>query len=208
MSTGTEQQVLKQLFDFARSKRDKILYPGLPFILVPTLLASLIASQFGGSLTHYPDDKPAALELSVRFDRVSGKKNKATLIIVPPDADFFLPSSGSGINSAWLSMDSSKLSSNNGKITLSNEGLDVGTLRGVGYPLVVFVEGEHENKIDPLGTSPQDLPRLELSTALSNWIVFFLLGGAIFGFGASTGFVNDGSVAKNKNASVDKSHHE
>jgi hypothetical protein len=207
MSTGVEP-IIKHLFDFAKTKSGKILYPGVPFLLVPALLASLIVGQFSGSLTYYPDDRPAALKLPVGFNHSSSLQNHATLLVVPTASEFFLRSSGEGIESVWLSMEPSKVGSNRGRVALSREGLGVGSLRGVGYPLVMVVAGEHKPEIDLVGEESQALPRLEFATSLSNWVVFFLLGGAIFGFGASTGFVNDSLVIKNKDARVHKGHDE
>lgn len=193
-----EPTTIKQALEWAKEHGGKALYPGFPFFFVPALLASIIWGQFSGSLTHYPNDRPAALELPVRFSQASTKQSKATLLVVPANADFFLRNSGSGIESVLLSVELSKMKSNSERVTLNKEGLGMATLRGVGYPMVIIVEGEHEAEIDPLGKKPQVLPKLELTTALSNWMVFFLLGGAVFGFGVSTGFLNDGAIVNNK----------
>jgi hypothetical protein len=196
MSAGA---TLKAIFELAKEQGAKVLYPGLPFLFVPSLLASIIIGQFSGSLTLYPNDEPSALELPVQLSKGGRAGGPATLVVIPSAADFFLGASGKGIDSVWLSVDSSILEVNHGRVDLGARGLGVEPLRGVSYPVVMVVQGEHGGKVAPAGRESHALPRLELATALSNWVVFFLLSGAVFGFGVSTGFVNDRGISEQKN---------
>lgn len=194
--------VIKQVVEFVKDNHGKLLYPGLPFIFVPSLLAGLVMIQMGSNPAYYPNDQPAAIGLPLKIGGAATERSPATLLVIPAGSDFFLRSSGRGIKSAWLSMDPAKLMANGERIALKPTGLEVGALRGVRYPMVVVVEGEHATEIDPVGKESQPIPQLELTTPLSNWIVFFLLSGAVFGFGASICFINDNGVIKNPDASV------
>ena len=188
----------------------RILYPGLPFYIIPALVAGLIASQFSGNLTHYPGDIPAAMDLPLTLTNPTIESRQgASLILVPNDSsDFFLSSEGEGIKSVWLSMSPETISANRGRLSLSPEGLDVGRLRGVDYPLVVVIEGTHAKSVEPESKRRRPLAVLEFATAEFNWITLFLLGGAVFGFGASTGFMNDGVEVQGKHPGANKGHDE
>ena len=188
----------------------RILYPGIPFYIVPVLAAGLIASQFSGNLSHYPKDTPSTMALPLTLtNSTSESRQGASLIMVPNDSsDFFLSSEGGGIKSVWLSMSPEKIRANRGRLSLSPEGLEVGSLRGVDYPLVVVVEGAHANSVEPVSKPRRRMPALELATPKFNWITLFLLGGAVFGFGASTGFMNDGLEVQSEHPSANKSHNE
>jgi hypothetical protein len=186
------------LSDLTSRLGPRILYPGFPFMLVPALLAGLIGSQFSGNFTHFPNDRPAALDLPVSLSAPDGSiRQKATLLVVPGNMDdFFLSSDEDGVQSVWLSVPPERMVANKGRVRLEPEGLGLDRLRGVDYPLVVVVEGSHRHTIDPIVRSPQSLPKLELATPEANWIVLSLFGAAVFGFGASTGFFKDRPVAQ------------
>jgi hypothetical protein len=195
--------IIKKIVTFTLEHRDKLLYPGIPFIFVPSLLAGLIMHCLTRNPTYYAEDRPAAVEMPVELTGASaGPGNPATLLFVPAAEDFFLRSSGRGIKSVWLSMDPAKVAANSGRLTLTPGGLDLKALHGVPYPLIMVISGEHEGVIDPAGRDSETLGKLELATPLSTWIVFCLLSGAIFGFGASIGFIYDRPVIEEPNTGI------
>jgi hypothetical protein len=193
---------VKQIVVFVITHRDKLLYPCVPFLFVPSALAALIMIQFGTNPAYYPDDRPSAVDMAVKVSRAVAEESHATLLVVPTAGGFFLGGSGKGIESIWLSMDARDLVANTGRVTLRSGGLDVTPLRGVDYPLIMIINGEHEHQIVPNGRKRQPLSRLQLTTPLSTWVVFFLLSGAIFGFGASISFIGDKAVIDEPNASI------
>jgi hypothetical protein len=193
---------IKSLVVFVIKHRAQVLYPCVPFIFVPALLASLIVLQFGTNPAYYPDDRPATVDMPVKVSRNLATESHATLLVLPTASEFFLGGSGKGIESIWLSMDPRELVANSGRVTLRSGGLDMTPLRGVDYPLIMVINGEHEHEIVPGGRKRQALSHLQLTTPLSTWVVFFLLGGAVFGFGASISFIGDRAVIDEPEASV------
>lgn len=201
---------IESLFAALSRYRSKVLYPFLPFFLVPALAAGLAMSKYSGSLTHFPSDTPAALDLPVGIGRTSGSSDlRATLLLIPSTTrEFFLSNRGSGIEAVWFSLPSEKMAANINRLQLRPEGLDVGDLRGVQYPLAVVVSGNHADSIDPQSMPSQPLARLELATPDSTWAVLFVLGVAIFGFGASVGFMKDGAAIEQQDPGVREGHDE
>ena len=195
--------IIEKIVKFTLKHRDKLLYPGVPFIFVPSLLAGLIMHFLTQNPTYYAENRPAAVEMPVELTGASAELgNPATLLLVPAAEDFFLRSSGKGIKSVWLSMDPVKVAANRGRLTLTPGGLDLKALHGVPYPLLMVVSGEHEGVIDPAGRDSEPLGKLELATPLSTWVVFCLLSGAIFGFGASIGFIYDRPIIEEPDAGI------
>jgi hypothetical protein len=192
---------IQSLFAAAWENRGKLLYPFLPFLFVPVLAATLAVSKYSGGLTYFPSDRPAALHLPIRIGRDLGagslQATQATLLLIPSGTEeFFLSNRGSGIETAWFSLPIEQSAANRDRLQLDSEGLDVGNLRGVQYPLAVVVAGVHSESIDPLARPSQQLARLELATPDSTWAVLLVLGAAVFAFGASVGFMKDGAVVE------------
>lgn len=203
-----DSQTAGALLDLAIRWRRKLVYPGIPFYFVPAMLAGLVLGQFGGTLSYFPADQPGWLELPMSVTSTPESARKAaSLVLIPEGAgDFFLASEGDGIVSAWASVDQNSIVSNIESFKIDERGFTLDDPRGVQYPLMLVLEGSHRRSIDPRGAPSVGLRKLELATAESTWVVLFLLCGAVFGFGASAGFMKDGTVVLEEDAAVDEGH--
>lgn len=196
------------LLDLAARWRKRFVYPGIPFCFVPAMLAGLVLGQFSGTLSYFPADQPSWLELPLSVTASPETvRGGATLVLVPEGSgNFFLAGEGEGIVSAWASIEKDKAVSNTESFKVDERGFTLDNPRGIRYPLMVVLEGSHRRSIDPLKAPSVTLRRLELATAESTWVVMFLLCSAVFGFGASAGFIKDGTVVLEEDAPSDEGH--
>lgn len=196
------------LLELAVKWRRGVVYPGIPFCFVPAMLAGLVLGQFSGTLSYFPAGQPGWLELPLSVTATSETARRtASLILIPEGSDdFFLASEGEGIVSAWASVDKDNIVSNIESFKIDERGFTLDDPRGIRYPLLVVLEGSHRRSIDPGGAPSVGFRKLELATAESTWVVLFLLCGAVFGFGASAGFMKDGTVVLEEDAAVDEGH--
>lgn len=199
---------IRAVLELVQKLGHQVVYPGIPLVLVPALLAGLIGTQFDSNLVQLGGSDPVALELPVALSlSPETQLGPATLLVVPKGAqEFLIPAQEESFSAAWLSIPTDKRAQNEKRLELSPSGLRLSPLFGVHYPLAVVLQGRNLGRIEPAAQGPKDLGHLEFGSSESTWTVLFLLGGAVFGFGASASLLKDGSVVERIQPRGDEGH--
>ena len=199
---------IKAVIELVQKLGHQVVYPGIPLVLVPALLAGLIGMQFDSNLVQLGGSDPVALDLPVSLGLGPGNEpGPATLLVVPRGAqEFLIPAHEESFSAAWLSIPTDKQVQNEKRLELSPTGLRLSPLFGVRYPLAVVLQGRNVDRIEPAAQGSKDLGHLEFGSSEATWTVLFLLGAAVFGFGASAGLLKDGSIVEGIQARGDERH--
>lgn len=204
--------ILDKLYSFVEyviGQRQKVFYPGFPFVLVPIAAICLIVMQLEGSLVLSPSAKVSALQLqSTVSSNGVVTEYSGTMLLIPAGVDSFtLPTSGGKVTDLRSSASAEELQWNQKRLALNNDSVVIDSnWIGVKYPLALLVDGHKIDKIRFREPVAEPIPQLELNTAESIWVTLGTVLAAVFGIGVAAGFLKDSDRVVQENPGGNVGH--